>query len=123
MNLFVFIANAWGPISGGINSFNYDLTVACARFKKNNKSIKICCVIPDLTENEKKMIKTEGIIPITLSKEAFGSLEATHLISENLEQQSKLRHYYPRHCNTFCIGQCIVLGKLNQFPIFLICFV
>ena len=114
MNLFVFIANAWGPVSGGINCFNYDLVIACARAKRNDKSTKICCVIPDLDEDGKQMMEKEKIIPVTLSKAAFDSEEAIQLISDKLKQQNKLRHYYPGHCNTFFIGHDIYTGEKSK---------
>ena len=50
MTLFVFISDAWGAVSGGINCFNYELATACARLKKNRKDLEICCVVPNLKE-------------------------------------------------------------------------
>ncbi len=114
MNLFVFIANAWGAVSGGINCFNSDLTIACARVKKNDNNTKICCVVPGISDDDKKMMKNEGIIPITLSKEAFSAPEASRLIFESIKKENKLRHYYPDCCNTFYIGHDIYTGELSK---------
>lgn len=114
MNLFVFIANAWGAVSGGINCFNSDLTIACARVKKDDNNIQICCVVPGISADDKKMMKKEGIIPITLSKEAFGAPEASRLIFESIKKENKLRHYYPDCCNTFYIGHDIYTGELSK---------
>lgn len=49
MIVFSFIADGWGAVSGGINCFNYDLAMACARLKETDKHTKICCIVPDLT--------------------------------------------------------------------------
>lgn len=34
MTIFVFVADGWGAVNGGINCFNYDLAIACAHIKK-----------------------------------------------------------------------------------------
>ena len=114
MILFVFISDAWGAVNGGINCFNYDLAIACVRAKKTDKNIKICCVVPDLKGDDQKAMKNEGIIPITLSKAAFGSPEAAQIISDNIKTHNKLRHYYPDNCNTFCLGHDIYTGSVSK---------
>lgn len=114
MNLFVFIADAWGPISGGINCFNCDLAIACARVKKGNTATEVCCIVPDLSAQDKKAMQEEGIIPITLSKQAFDSPEAALLLFDSIKKQRKLRHYYPENCSTFCIGHDVITGSLSK---------
>lgn len=114
MNLFVFIANAWGAVSGGINCFNYDLATACSRVVKSKADIKICCVVPDISKDEKKEMKEKDIIPITCSIGVFDTPEAARLISEKIKGNNKLRHYYPERCNTFCIGHDIYSGRLSK---------
>lgn len=114
MILFVFISNAWGSVSGGINCFNYYLATACARVIKKNKKIKICCIAPDLNAKNQDEMKKEGIIPITLSQNTFESPEAVQIIFSSIKSQNKLRHYYPNNCNTFCIGHDIYTGNLSK---------
>lgn len=114
MNVFIFIADAWGAIKGGINCFNYDLTIACAHVLKKSKDTIICCVVPDLSEEEKRGIRSEGIIPITLSKAVFGSPEAARFIADKIRSDKKLRHYFPERCNTFCVGHDIYTGAISK---------
>lgn len=71
MVVFVFIADGWGAVNGGINCFNYDLVMACARLKKNDQYQEICCVVPDLTSEQQEDMRKNSIIPITLSEGAF----------------------------------------------------
>lgn len=114
MILFVFISNGWGAVSGGINCFNYDLAIACARTRKNDRDTKICCVVPDLSEDNQKEMRNEGIIPITLSRGAFGSPEGVQFIFNSIKKQNGLHHYYPEKCNTFCIGHDIYTGRHSK---------
>lgn len=112
MNLFIFIADAWGPVSGGINCFNYDLAVACATINKDDN--KICCVIPDLNNESINEMERLGIISISISHNAFDATEAHHMIHERLEKHRALRHIYPNRCNSFCIGHDIYTGMLSK---------
>lgn len=114
MVFFIFIADGWGPVSGGINCFNYDLVIACSHATRDNKNIKICCVVPNLTSMQQVEMRKEGIIPITLSKEAFYAPEAIQIISDNIKKDRKLRLYYPDKCNTFCVGHDIYTGSLSK---------
>ena len=114
MNVFIFIADAWGALKGGINCFNYDLSIACAHISKETKDTIICCVVPDLSEEERSNIRSHGIIPITLSKLSFDSPEAARYIVEKIQNNRKLRHYFPKKCNTFCIGHDIYTGALSK---------
>lgn len=113
MYLLIFIASAWGPVNGGINSLNYDLAKACAAGTDVNK--KVCCVIPDLSEGAKQEMQELGIIPVTISHNAFGGdeKEAAKLISNEIESNPTLRHYYPRHCSVYCIGHDIYTGMIS----------
>ena len=112
MTLFVFISDGWGAVSGGINCFNYELATACAHVKKNGKDLEICCVVPNLGEEDQGKMQEEGIIPVTLSKEAYDSPEAAQLIYGKI--QNKLNRSYPDRCNTFCIGHDIYSGSLSK---------
>ena len=112
MTLFVFISDAWGAVSGGINCFNYELATACARLKKNRKDLEICCVVPNLKEEDQRKMQDAGIVPVTLSREAFDSPEAVQLISDRI--QNRLNRSYPDNCNTFCVGHDIYSGGLSK---------
>lgn len=112
MNLFVFIATAWGPKSGGINCFNYDLVKASAHAKRKGKETKICCVAPNISDTDQSAMMVEGIIPVTISQTAFGAPEAAQLIFDGIQKQ--LQHYYPQHCDTFYIGHDIYTGNLSK---------
>lgn len=114
MRLFIFIADGWGAVSGGINCFNYDLVKACARIKKDENDIRICCVVPELTHEQQNEMQQEGIIPITLSKGAFSSPEAAQVISGNIQKNPELKDFYPDKCNTFCVGHDIYTGNLSK---------
>lgn len=112
MTLFVFISDGWGAVSGGINCFNYELATACAHVKKNREELEICCVVPDLSEDDQRKMLDEGIIPITLSRKAYDSPEAAQLISDKI--QNKLNRCYPDNCNTFYIGHDTYSGGLSK---------
>ena len=114
MIVFSFIADGWGAVSGGINCFNYDLAMACARLKKTDKYTKICCVVPDLTPEQQNEMRKNGIIPITLSKAAFHSPEAVQLISSAIQENRELQRYYPDKCSLFCVGHDIYTGNLSK---------
>lgn len=112
MNLFVFIATAWGPKNGGINCFNYDLVKAGAHAKKDDENIKICCVAPDISDTDQSAMETDGVIPVTISTVAFGAPEAAQLIFGGI--QKRFPSCYPRFCDTFYIGHDIYTGKLSK---------
>ena len=114
MTIFVFVADGWGAVSGGINCFNYDLATACAHIKKSNQDIRICCAIPDLNSEQKAEMRKEGIIPITISNGDFHSLEAAQVISDKMKAEQKLRRCYPERCNTFCVGHDVYTGDLSR---------
>lgn len=114
MRLFVFIADGWGAVNGGINCFNYDLVKACAHIKKDDNDIRICCVVPGLTPEQQTEMQQEGIIPITLSKGAFDSPEAVQVISGNIQKNPELEYFYPDKCNTFCVGHDIYTGNISK---------
>lgn len=114
MEIFVFISDAWGYVSGGINCFNYNLAIACAKIAKNNKKIKVCCVVPELSDIDKKNMEREKIVPITISKNAFESPEAIGLISQSIKSNKIFHHYYPNKCNTFYIGHDVYTGHLSK---------
>ena len=63
MDLYIFIADAWGAKYGGINSFNYALVIACSRVAKKKSNTKICCVVPCLSKQENEQMLKDGIIP------------------------------------------------------------
>lgn len=114
MIVFSFIADGWGAVNGGINCFNCDLVMACARLKKDDIHTKICCVVPDLTSEQQNEMRENSIIPITLSKGAFHSPEAVQLIARAIQEESELQRYYPDKCNMFCIGHDIYTGSLSK---------
>lgn len=114
MTIFVFVADGWGAVSGGINCFNYDLATACAHIKKSNQDIRICCAIPDLNSEQKAEMRKEGIIPITISNGAFHSPEAAQVISDKMKAERELRRCYPERCNTFCVGHDVYTGGLSR---------
>ncbi len=114
MDLFIFIADAWGPVYGGINSFNFDLVIACARRAKKQKTVKICCVVPDLKDNHICEMKKEGIIPVSISSAAFRSPEAYQLIADKLKNNNELRPFFPDNCNVFCIGHDVYTGEISH---------
>lgn len=114
MTIFIFIADGWGAVSGGINCFNYDLAMACAHTQKGARNIRICCVIPDLTDEQKTEMLQTGIIPITISNGVFRSPEAAQMISDKMKAERKLRRYYPDRCNAFCIGHDVYTGDLSR---------
>lgn len=101
-------------MNGGINCFNYDLVIACAQAKREDNRTKICCVVPDLTDEQQAEMQSFGIIPITLSGKAFDSPEAIQLIFDQIKSNRKLHYYYPDKCNTFCIGHDIYTGNLSK---------
>lgn len=112
MNLFVFVADAWGPVGGGINSLNYDLVNACAEVAKEIKNTKICCVVPNLDYKQINQLAKNGIITFGISRQAFSSPEAINLIYENLKK--KVRCGYPENTNTFYIGHDIYTGTIAE---------
>ncbi len=114
MIIFSFIADGWGAVSGGINCFNYDLAMACARLKETDKHTKICCIVPDLTPEQQQEMRKNGIIPITLSKGLFHSPEAIDYISNTLQKERELQRCYPDKCNMFCVGHDIYTGNLSK---------
>lgn len=114
MDLFIFIATGWGAVNGGINAFNYDLVRACSDVAKTDKHTKVCCVVPSLTEQEQTEMRDESIIPVTISKEAFSSPEAANLILNNITKNTLLRPFFPKQCNTFCVGHDIYTGNLSK---------
>lgn len=114
MIVFSFIADGWGAVNGGINCFNYDLVMACARLKKADIHTKICCVVPDLTPEQQNEMRKNSIIPITLSKGAFHSPEAVQLIAGAIQEERELQRYYPDKCNMFYIGHDIYTGNLSK---------
>lgn len=114
MTIFIFIADGWGPVKGGINCFNYDLVIACARTKRHDRHTKICCIVPDLTQEQQTEMQQKGIISITLSNEAFRSPEAKQVISANIQMNCELQRYYPDKCNIFCVGHDIYTGNLSK---------
>lgn len=114
MMIFVFVADGWGAVSGGINCFNYDLAIACAHIKKDNQDIRICCVVPDLNSEQEAEMRKENIIPITISNGAFHSPEAAQVISDKMKEAQKLRRCYPERCNTFYIGHDVYTGNLSR---------
>lgn len=114
MIILIFIADGWGAVNGGINSFNYDLVTACAHVKRTDRHTKICCVVPGLTTEQQTEMKNEGIIPITCSKELFQSPEVIQVISETIQTNHEFQRYYPDKCNTFCVGHDIYTGNLSQ---------
>lgn len=114
MVIFAFIANGWGAVSGGINCYNYDLVIACARRKKADHNTKLCCIVPDLTSEQQNEMRENGIIPITLSGEAFISPEAVQVISHAIQKEGGLRHYFPDKCNLICVGHDIYTGNLSK---------
>lgn len=114
MVVFVFIADGWGAVNGGINCFNYDLVMACARLKKNDQYQEICCVVPDLTSEQQEDMRKNSIIPITLSEGAFKSPEAVQIISGAIQKEHKLQRFYPEKCNIFCVGHDIYTGNLSK---------
>lgn len=114
MTIFVFIADGWGPVSGGINSFNYDLAIACAHIEKDNRDIRICCVIPDLEAEQKAEMWQKGIIPITISNGTFHAREAAQMISNKMKEERQLQRCYPERCNTFCVGHDVYTGDLSK---------
>lgn len=113
-NLFIFIADSWGTKGGGINSFNFDLSLACARIAKSRKDCKVCCVIPALSDKTYNEIKSNNILPITLQKIEFSSSDASDIIIEHLKSCSELRRLFPEYCNTFLIGHDVYTGKLAE---------
>ncbi len=114
MIILIFIADGWGSVNGGINSFNYDLVTACAHVKRTDRHTKICCVVPGLTIEQQTEMKKEGIIPITCSKELFQSPEVIQVISDSIQANHELKRYYPDKCNTFCVGHDIYTGNFSQ---------
>ncbi len=113
-NLFVFIADSWGAKEGGINSFNFDLSLACARIAKLRTDCIICCVIPALSDKTCSEIKRDNILPITLQELEFCSPNASGIIIEHLKAHSELRRLFPEHCNTFLIGHDVYTGELAE---------
>lgn len=113
-DVFIFIANAWGPISGGINSFNYDLARACAREASGRKGCVICCVIPNLTDKIKAEMEREKIIPISLHSDEFQGSDAAQIIINHVSSQKKLRKFFPQRSNVFWVGHDIYTGELAE---------
>ena len=63
---FVFLASAWGPVKGGVNSFNHSLCTALA--KKPSSSDKVICMAeasqPDIDTAEKENVT---LIPLAVA--------------------------------------------------------
>lgn len=114
INLFIFIADSWGTKGGGINSFNFDLSLACARIAKSKKDCKICCVVPALSDKTCSEIKRENILPITLQDLEFCSPNASSIIIAHLKSHPELRRLFPEHCNIFFIGHDVYTGELAE---------
>lgn len=114
VNVFIFIANSWGSKEGGINSFNFDLSLACARIARLEREMKICCVIPDLTNKVCSEIKRDNALPITLQGSDFQSSSAADIIIDHLKSSSELRRRFPEKCNTFWIGHDVYTGELAE---------
>lgn len=113
-NLFIFIADSWGVEEGGINSFNYDLSLACARLTKLRKNGLVCCIAPNLSQKACDDIKRDGILPITLQEEDFNSDQAALIIIKRLKLNARSYRMSLEHCNIFVIGHDIYTGGLAK---------
>lgn len=114
MNILVFLATAWGPVGGGINCMNTELASACAVLKKESTDTKICCIVPDLSEQDICQMEKTGIIPITLSKTGFEAAEACDLIYSRMRECVKLSAYFPNQCCCYYIGHDIYTGQISR---------
>lgn len=114
INLFIFIADSWGTKEGGINSFNFDLSLACARIAKTREDCRICCVVPGLSDKTCNEIKCDNVLPITLQDLEFGSTNASGIIIEHLKANLELRRLFPERSNTFFIGHDVYTGELAE---------
>jgi hypothetical protein len=63
MNILLF-ASAWGPLHGGINSFNMDLATGMARVV--GPGGRVFCAIPPFTDDEEAAARAENVSLIAL---------------------------------------------------------
>ena len=73
-NHILFITDAWGPQNGGINSFNYDLTIAMSKIVNSN--CQIVCTCYDASKESIEEASSYGIKLLHLSS----NLDTTEIV-------------------------------------------
>ncbi len=66
MSAIVFIADAWGPKFGGINSLNQDLCLATVILLKEKH--KVLCITTGVSDTERKRLRSIGLDIINIEK-------------------------------------------------------
>lgn len=79
MKAIVVITNHWGPIYGGINSFNSDFCAALASLKYDK--LKIVCVVNTATDADWIDARKLNIELATIPFQATGTIKNAHIIA------------------------------------------
>lgn len=109
----IFIANRWGTVGGGINSFNYDLSIAVAkRRKKNRREKTICLLLHSVNDIEKREIEDQyGLKLIAVLDEDDESNEGATTLPVFLGKLNKLVGFRTGEDSLIWIGHDIKTGN------------
>lgn len=69
-NIILFVATAWGPKHGGINSFNKVFCIELAKYiKKNKLDYEVYCIVYNTKEEDYHEASKNGVTLISLNEE------------------------------------------------------
>lgn len=94
-NIILFVATAWGPKHGGINSFNKTFCVELAKYIKQNKlDYEVYCIVYDINIEDYQEASKNDVTLINLhekdEKSVFSGKEYGQRIYKELEKVNKL---------------------------------
>lgn len=131
MDVVIFIANAWGSVFGGINSYNYDLCQAVAKKRQDKTKRTICLLLTAVNDKIKNQIKEScGLELFSVQDEDVEDYESIEKLPESLSELFKLLRLTKRDkiiwvghdiktgfhaiaCKNIYGGKCIVIHHMN----------